>query len=108
MYQTVVNALVPPTIARIGTPIAATSVVAPMSASSGAAKTTKNAPKASPAKAPRTRDCRVTSAAVSVRPSPIRRLTCAIVPIASDRQTGNRRKRNCHDAPTAAVAVAPR
>ena len=48
------------------------------------------------------------SAASRVLPSPMRRLTIAIVPMASDRQTGNMRNRNWNAAPTAAVDTAPR
>src|SRR3954468_7797621 len=53
-------------------------------------------------------DWRVASAASAGRPSPILRLTIAIVPIASDRHTGNMRNRKLPAAPTPAVAVAPR
>ena len=108
MNQTVWNTLPPPRSARIGAATSTTSSVAPSSRRSGAANTTKPTPKATPAIAPRSSDWRVTSAAVRILPSPIRRLTCAIVPIASERHTGNIRKRNCSDAPTAAVAIAPR
>ena len=58
--------------------------------------------------APISSDCRVTSAARCGRPSPIRRLTCAIVPIPRDRQIGNSRNENCNAAPTAEIAAAPR
>ena len=108
MYQTVWNTLPAPMNARIGVAAATTSSVAPRRRSSGSAKTTKPIPNTTPEMTPSTNDWRATSAAVRARPSPMRRLTCAIVPIASDRQTGNIRKRNWNAAPTAAIDTALR
>ncbi len=107
MSQSVAAPFAAPTTARNGAPIATISSSAPSRRSSGAENRTKNAPKATPAIAPSNSDCRVASAASAGRPSPMRRLTTATVPIASERQTGNIRKRKLPAAPTPAVAVAP-
>ena len=108
MSHTVAKPFAAPMTARNGAPIATISSSAPSKRRSGAEKVTKNAPKSTPAPAPSNNDCRVASAASVARPSPMRRLTTAIVPIANERHTGNMRKRKLPAAPTPAVAVAPR
>ena len=108
MSHTVAAPFAPPTTVRKGAPIATTSSLAPRRRRRSAEKNTKPTPNTSPAIAPSTRDCRVASAASAGRPSPIRRLTIAIVPMASDRHTGNIKNRKFPAAPAPAVAVAPR
>ncbi|HTJ61479.1 MAG TPA: hypothetical protein VL333_09850 [Candidatus Saccharimonadales bacterium] len=108
MIEIVWNTFSPPMNARYGAPAEATASSAPMRPSRVLAKIANSAPVRMPRIAPSTSDCRTTLDAASGRRSPIRRLTSATVPIDSALNTGNSRNVNCSDAPTAAVAIAPR
>jgi hypothetical protein len=108
MIEIVWNTFNPPMNARYGAPADATASSAPMSPSSILAKIANSAPVRTPRTAPSTSDWRTTFDAASARRSPIRLLTSATVPIESALKTGNSRNVNWSDAPTAAVATAPR